>query len=109
MQNNDLTLIEVKANKQPVAIYIKERNFVTHKIKLYKNDVLYTFSDGFPDQLGGESKRKYVSKNFKKLLLEISQKPMNEQKTILNKTLEYWRNGYEQIDDILVTGIKITQ
>ncbi len=107
LQKNDHTLIEVKADKQPIAVHIKETEFTTHHIKLQENDTLYSFSDGFIDQTRGGEDRKYMSKNFKELLLNISEKPLEEQKEILDETIESWKNGSEQLDDILVVGIRV--
>ena len=66
------------------------------------------YSDGFADQFGGKYGRKFLSKRFKNLLLEIHQKPMKEQQDILERTFDDWlQNGkYEQIDDVLVIGFQ---
>jgi len=100
-------LYEVKPNKMPIAIYEKMDNFTTHEIQLEKGDQLYMFSDGFADQFGGPKGKKFKYKPFKKLLLENADKPMFEQKEILNKAFENWRGDLEQIDDVVVVGIKI--
>lgn len=65
------------------------------------------FSDGYADQFGGENGKKFKYKPFKKLLIENAKKPMKEQKEILLKTFIDWKGNYEQIDDIVVLGIKI--
>ncbi len=100
-------LTEIKANKQPVAIYIKMEPFINHEINLQKNDIIYIFSDGYADQFGGPKGKKFKYKPFKRLLLENINKPMKKQKEILNKTFEEWKGELEQIDDVLVLGIKI--
>lgn len=100
-------LIELKATRQPIAIYDNERDFLTYKFQLKKGDCLYTFTDGFADQFGGNEGRKFKYKNFKKLLVDNCNKPMQEQHTILDNTIERWKNGQEQVDDILVIGVKI--
>lgn len=69
--------------------------------------MFYLFSDGFADQFGGKKKKKYLRKNFKALLVEASKLGMKEQKKILEKTFNEWKNNYEQIDDILVMGIEL--
>lgn len=107
-QNNETKLIELKADKQPIAIYFKEKPFKNHEFDLRCGDTLYMFSDGFVDQHGGDKKRKFLKKNFKKLLLSIQNKPMQEQKSILDQTMNQWiGNNYKQVDDMLVLGIKI--
>ena len=70
-------------------------------------DMLYLYTDGYPDQFGGENDRKFTSKKFKNMLLEIHEKPMMVQKTILENTMKKWMNGTEQIDDITIMGIRI--
>jgi len=100
-------LYEVKPDKMPIAIYDKMDNFTTHEIQLQKGDQLYMFSDGFADQFGGEKGKKFKYKPFKRLLLENAERPMSEQKEILNTTFESWRGKEEQVDDVVVLGIKI--
>lgn len=101
-------LIQTKANKMPIGIYFRgEKPFTNNTIKIKKGDILYMFSDGFVDQFGGEQGRKFMAKNFKNLLLSIHKNSMAEQKEILNKELIKWRGSIEQIDDIIVLGIKI--
>jgi serine phosphatase RsbU (regulator of sigma subunit) len=102
-------LLETKPDKMPIGIHIKETSkFTNHIIKLQKGDILYTFSDGYVDQFGGENNSKFRKKNFKELLLKINGQKMPKQKEILEKTLLDWMDNYEQIDDILVSGIKIS-
>jgi serine phosphatase RsbU (regulator of sigma subunit) len=102
-------LSEIKADKMPVGIYLKDNNsFTRHEIQLKKGDQFYMFSDGFPDQFGGEKGRKFMRKAFKKLLLDIHSKPMEEQKTMLDRTFKNWvGTQYHQTDDVIVIGVKI--
>jgi len=102
-------LIQLKADRQPIAVYVKETKFTTHKIQLEKNDIIYSFSDGYIDQFGGnpEKPEKYKSKKFKKLLLLMQNKNMEQQKYILNKNFEEWRGEEPQLDDVIVIGVKI--
>jgi len=71
------------------------------------NTLYYLYSDGFQDQFGGKKNRKFMSKNFRKLLFEISDLELHEQKNMLDETLQYWKGDFHQTDDILVMGIKI--
>jgi serine phosphatase RsbU (regulator of sigma subunit)/ligand-binding sensor domain-containing protein len=104
----DKKLIEIKGDKMPIGIYINEKkSFTNHEQTLKKGDVIYIFSDGYIDQFGGEKGGKFKSKPFKKLLLDIHSKHLNEQGKILNTTLENWKGTYEQVDDILVMGFRI--
>ena len=107
MNFGEIGLYEVKPNKMPIAIYEKMDSFPTHEIQLKKGDLLYMFSDGFADQFGGPKNKKFKYKAFKKLLLENSEKTMNEQKYILENAFNNWKGNYEQIDDVVVVGIKI--
>ena len=99
----------------PIGIYRKEKeSFTKHEIDLNEGDTFYLFSDGFVDQFGGPYGRRFLSSQFTDLLMSIQNISMSEQKQILDKTIEDWKaytdsNGksYEQIDDILVLGVKV--
>ena len=100
-------LIETKADKYPVGFHTgAQKPFTHHELKLEKGDTVYLFSDGYPDQFGGKKDKKFMMKNFKKLLLSIQDKTMNEQKTILEETMAEWKGDTEQVDDILVMGVR---
>jgi serine phosphatase RsbU (regulator of sigma subunit) len=105
-------LIELKADKMPIAIYDNMSKFSLHEINLQKNDIIYLASDGYSDQFGGPENKKFMSLRFRELLLNISDKPMSVQKVLLDETIEDWKNGKgfkcEQTDDITVMGIKIS-
>lgn len=101
------TLIEKKADKQPIGKFEYKKSFTTHEIELQKGDTIYLFSDGFPDQFGGERGKKYKSINLKKYLLSIQSHSMQEQKELLNTEFENWRGNLEQIDDVCVIGVKV--
>ncbi|PLX23986.1 MAG: hypothetical protein C0597_00425, partial [Marinilabiliales bacterium] len=107
LEDIEFNLYEIKGDKMPIAIYERMDKFSLHEIKLKKGDCLYLFSDGYADQFGGEHGKKYKYKPFKKLLLANADKSMKEQFNILNLTLNTWQRGYEQVDDILVIGIRI--
>ena len=83
---------------------VQEKKFTNHSIKILDGDSVYMFSDGYADQFGGEAGKKFKSAPMKDLLLRIQDKNMEEQKNILNHTIETWRGDIEQIDDILVIG-----
>ena len=100
-------LLETKPDRQPVGFFTGEQKaFTHHELSLEKEDTLYIFSDGYPDQFGGPKDKKFMIKNFKKLLLSIQDKSMNEQKTILEETMAQWKADTEQVDDILVIGVR---
>lgn len=101
-------LITYKADKHPIGYVGGDFDkFSNTEIELQKGDILYTFSDGFADQFGGESGKKYKYKTFKDLLLKISELPMDEQKIQLKQEFDSWKGDFEQLDDVLVIGVRI--
>ncbi len=103
----DGELHEYKADRMPVGIYhVEKDSFTNHEIKIKKGDIIYIFSDGFVDQFGGPGETKFKSTNLKKLLLEIQDKPMADQKQVMEETFEQWKGKLHQIDDIIFIGIK---
>ena len=98
---------EIKPDKMPIAMYEKMDKFTTHDIQLEKGDQIYLFSDGYPDQFGGPKGKKFKYKAFKQTLLKNADKPMDEQKKILKDIFESWQGQEEQVDDVVVVGIKI--
>ncbi|WP_299458667.1 SpoIIE family protein phosphatase [uncultured Microscilla sp.] len=108
MQQGEYTLLEVKADKQPVGRFIKEKPFETHRLKLEENDKLYMFTNGYVDQPNYKN-RLFNKSQLKTLLLAIHQHPMVEQEQILDSTFEEWKGKKPQIDDLLVMGVSINQ
>jgi len=101
-------LHEVPGDRMPIGSHVFEReNFKNNVIKIYKNDAIYLFSDGYVSQFGGADDRKFNSKAFRQLLLNVHSKPMQEQKQILDATLINWKGDKEQMDDILVIGVRV--
>ncbi len=100
-------LTEYKADRMPIGFYPKKKSFTAHTIQMQKDDVIYLFSDGFQDQFGGPFSKKYTSKQFKQVLTGLSPKPMKEQLTRLEIELDTWQGKSEQLDDILIIGVRI--
>ena len=100
-------LNELKADRMPIGIHLSLDPFTNQVIKVKPGDTLYIFSDGYVDQFGGALGKKFKAPQFKELLLSIQDKPMKEQKLMLDDNIEKWREGYDQIDDILVIGIRV--
>ncbi|MES2285992.1 MAG: tetratricopeptide repeat protein [Bacteroidota bacterium] len=101
-------LLVFKPDKMPVGKYIGlEKPFTRTVVPLEKGDCIYTFSDGYVDQFGGPKGKKFQSKQLKELFLANCHKPMHMQKEILNKQLQQWKGNCEQVDDILVIGIRV--
>jgi serine phosphatase RsbU (regulator of sigma subunit) len=106
IRNNEL--IEYKSTKASLGGTTPDtQEFISHEVPLQKGDSIYIFTDGFADQFGGEKGKKIMTKNFKELLLSAQSTPFLEQENILNKKLMEWQGDFEQVDDILVIGIRI--
>ncbi|NNF02421.1 MAG: SpoIIE family protein phosphatase [Bacteroidia bacterium] len=107
IRNNEVIIS--KADKMPIGgLQLGTRgNYSNIKIDLQKGDSIYTFSDGYADQFGGDQNKKFMTRKLRELLLEIHTKPFSDQKRILDEKFEAWKGNNEQIDDVLVIGIKI--
>jgi serine phosphatase RsbU (regulator of sigma subunit) len=106
LRNGDIT--EFNGDNMPIGIYEEEENSFTNKeISYEKNDVIYMFTDGYLHQMGGDNRKTFKSQNFKKLLLDIHIHPLQKQKELLEGKLDEWQGELEQVDDILVVGIKL--
>ena len=104
----DGELSTVKADRMPIGIHERDKNpFTNIMFNIHKGDLFYILSDGYIDQFGGPKGKKFMTKRFKKLLLEIYTKPMDEQREILYRTLLDWRGDIEQLDDIIVIGVRV--
>ncbi len=105
----DGALNEIKPNKFPVGIHYgnKEEKFTNHTVKLQSGDKVYIFSDGFPDQFGGEKGKKYKYRKFKEFLQKISVQDASVQKKLLESEFQAWKGDLEQVDDILIAGLMI--
>jgi GAF domain-containing protein len=103
------TLIQVKANKFPIGYFLGEekKKFTNHVIQLQKGDCVYICTDGYADQFGGPNGKKFMANNFRELLINVHALPAEEQHKILDNTIEDWRGMLDQVDDILVIGVKI--
>ncbi len=102
-------VIQTKADKFPIGLFLGEekKKFTNHTLQLQKGDFIYIFSDGYADQFGGPYGRKFMAIPFRVLLMDIHREPIAKQKEILNTTIEEWRGVLDQVDDILVIGLKI--
>jgi serine phosphatase RsbU (regulator of sigma subunit) len=101
-------LREFKADTMPVGVHFEgDKAFSNHEIKLGIGDTFYLFTDGFTDQDGGANGSRLGTERFKKLLLDIYDQPMYEQKEILEQTLDEWMGELPQRDDILVIGARV--
>jgi serine phosphatase RsbU (regulator of sigma subunit) len=101
-------LKEYRADRMPIGIYHGEKeSFTNYEINVNDGDTIYLFSDGFSGQFGGPDGTKYKKANLKKLLAGIYNKPLEEQKQIIEVEFETWKGDGEQIDDITILGVRI--
>lgn len=107
IRKNTAEVEEIRANKEPIGNFENPTPFTTHTVQLNPGDSIYIFTDGFADQFGGEKGKKFKAANFKKLLVSIQSKSMEEQKRVINDTFESWKDDLEQVDDVCVIGVRV--
>ncbi len=107
IQNNEL--VQHNADKFPVGAFVDEQvqSFTSKQIQLQKNDLIYLFSDGYADQFGGDKGKKFKYKQLKEVLVESQNLPMEQQRSILEERFINWKGKLEQVDDVLVIGIRV--
>jgi phosphoserine phosphatase RsbU/P len=104
----DNQLIEYQGDNMPIGIYHdEEQSFTNREIQLMKDDMIYLFTDGITDQMGGANKKTFKTHNFKKLLLDVCLLTPEEQKASIERSFYEWKGECDQVDDILVFGMKI--
>ncbi|HYG39483.1 MAG TPA: two-component regulator propeller domain-containing protein [Cytophagales bacterium] len=97
------------ADRFPVGSFMEmsHKKFTNHTIQLLPGDSVYIFTDGFADQFGGPDDKKFMYSRFRNLLVNIQDLNMTEQKLVLYKEFQNWKGINEQVDDILVIGIRV--
>ncbi len=107
LSNGEYILETIDADRMPIGISSRMgQSFTMHRQKMEKGVTYYIFSDGYSDQFGGDHGRKFLKKNMKKLILDIQVVPVKQQKELLEKRLIDWMGQMDQVDDILVMGIR---
>lgn len=101
------TVINLKADKMPVGKGERENSFTLFDLELLPNDTLYLFTDGYPDQFGGPKGKKFKYKQLEELLINNTHLPLNKQALLLENVFDNWKGNLEQIDDVLVVGLKL--
>ncbi|MDP4267376.1 MAG: tetratricopeptide repeat protein [Bacteroidota bacterium] len=107
IRNKDLQ--EFKGERIQIGLKINSEiaGFNTQEIQLIKGDTLYVFSDGYSDQFGGTNGKKFMAKRFRETLLKIQDLPIEDQGIKLNEIFQEWRGDQEQVDDILIMGVRV--
>ncbi len=107
-------LVQLKGNKQAVGLTSSPQPFTQVEIEMQKGNQIYLFSDGFVDQFGSYSKeirdrggKKFKYASFRKLIIENSNRTMQQQGVALKKTFDKWKGELEQVDDVCVVGFRI--
>jgi serine phosphatase RsbU (regulator of sigma subunit) len=85
----------------------EEKEFKNFEVQMAKGDLVYMFSDGYPDQFGGSMGKKFKMVRLKNLLKDIHKKPMEEQYEYVKSTFNLWKEDYDQVDDVLFMGVKL--
>jgi len=98
---------EIAADKQPIGKHDVQKPFSTHSLNLKNGDILYLFTDGYADQFGGPKGKKFKYKQLQEKLLAMAAQSMDKQKEMLAETLDNWKGNLEQVDDILIIGIRV--
>lgn len=104
---NNGELMEVKPTKASIASFTPFNfKYEQSEVLLENSDMVYLTSDGYPDQFGGEHGKKFMAKNMKDFLRGIKHLPVEEQKQLVKDKINTWKGHYEQVDDLLVIGLK---
>ncbi|MFT5820038.1 MAG: serine phosphatase RsbU (regulator of sigma subunit) [Crocinitomix sp.] len=107
-ESDDMVLLEIKGDKHPIGHSSDEtKPYTNHVVNLLKGDQIYVFTDGYADQFGGPKGKKFNYRRYRELLMGIAEKPLTEQKLILENEFDKWLGDEEQIDDVLVMSVKI--
>jgi len=107
VKGND-SVVELKPDKMPIGYYTEElKPFSIQQIQLEKEDIVYSFSDGYPDQFGGPKGKKYKYKQMQEKFVSIHKETLLTQKEMLDIEFESWKNNLEQIDDVCLVGVKV--
>jgi ligand-binding sensor domain-containing protein/serine phosphatase RsbU (regulator of sigma subunit) len=105
----DGNIIEVKGDRFSVGMTDEAGRYMfsSSYIPLMPDDMIYLFTDGFVDQFGGPEGKKFKFRRFRRLLLNIYRLPLEAQQQMLEESITEWMGGQEQVDDILVIGIRV--
>ncbi|MBP8822031.1 MAG: SpoIIE family protein phosphatase [Flavobacteriales bacterium] len=101
-------LVQYAANKMPIGGVTQQQGpFKSHTVQLQQGDAVYVFSDGYADQFGGPKGKKFLYRQFREVLVRISTETPERKKALLNEAFSEWKGMREQVDDILVMGMRV--
>ena len=107
IRNGQTTIEEISGTKKAIGGLTEDnQHFETHEVKLLQGDTFYIFSDGYADTFNGQDGKKLTTKKFKQILLGVQNKPMQEQEKYLDTFIENWKAGTEQVNNILIIGVR---
>ena len=107
-ENEVYTFKELAADKMPVGKHDKDKTpFTSNTFDLQKGDIVYTLTDGYPDQFGGPKEKKFMYKQLKEIVIANADQTMEEQQVRLSRKFNNWKKDLEQVDDVLIIGVKI--
>ncbi len=84
-----------------------DKFFDDQEYYLKEGDIIYMFSDGFPDQFGGADGKKMKISKLKNLIETVARIPMNEQHDAILKFYSDWKGELDQVDDVLMMGVRV--
>ncbi|NOQ71532.1 MAG: tetratricopeptide repeat protein [Crocinitomix sp.] len=107
IQNERNYLVEIRGDRQSIGYQENRKKFSTHVVPVNVGDMIYSFTDGFPDQFGGIRGKKYKYKQLKQFLINIADNSEDEQIIHLQKEFGKWKGDLEQVDDVCILGVRV--
>jgi len=104
----DVILSEIKGDRMPIGLSDEMDNFASVEVKIEKGDTFYLFSDGFADQFGGPSHKKFSYRRLREQLIMTRGNKMADQKALLEDAIHKWMGNNDQTDDIMMIGFRIS-
>lgn len=107
-KSNPAEVIELKAEKASIGGFTEAmQKYRVHSLEVEEGDTVYLFSDGYVDQFGGPDGKKFLTKRFREQVIKAAQMPLDKQQSFLEQSMQEWMKGHDQVDDMLVIGVRI--